>query len=270
MKSPLGLWKYRNLIYNLAQRELRSRYKKSVLGWLWSLINPAAILGIYTLVFGTFLRQTAPKMGHGGDAIFALYLFAALVIWNYFNGIVTGAIGALQGAGPLLNKVYFPPACPAIAYSITVLLQCLIESTILIIMMVIFGNAGPTLIVVPFLLFFTTLFSLGLGLVLSVYNVYFRDVGHFVNIAMQLLFYGTPIIYSIQSLPDIQRYGIHLKFLLRINPLSELVEISQQVFYLQKWPNPTYATYVVISSTLIFIGGWILFERKAATVQEEL
>ncbi|MSX34848.1 MAG: ABC transporter permease, partial [Actinobacteria bacterium] len=123
MKVVSELWAYRNLTYNLAQRELKSRYKKSLLGWLWSLLNPASILAVYTLVFGYFFNAKAPLAGNGSTSIFALYLFAGLWVWNLFNGTVLGAIAALQSSGPLLNKVYFPPACPALANTITVLLQ---------------------------------------------------------------------------------------------------------------------------------------------------
>ena len=81
MTAATEIWSFRNLIYNLAQRELRSRYKKSVLGWLWSLINPAAMLGIYTLVFGVFLKTEPPPAGNGDLKSYGLYLFAGLVVW---------------------------------------------------------------------------------------------------------------------------------------------------------------------------------------------
>ena len=86
MKVVSELWAYRNLTYNLAQRELKSRYKKSLLGWLWSLLNPAAILAVYTLVFGYFFSAKAPLAGNGRTDVFALYLFAGLWVWNLFNG----------------------------------------------------------------------------------------------------------------------------------------------------------------------------------------
>src|SRR5256885_4239485 len=92
MKPIKELWDYRFLITNLAQRDLRSRYKKSVLGWAWSLINPAVTLGIYTLVFGVFLNVQAPNLPGRDHGVFALYLFCALVAWNTFAGGVNTAI----------------------------------------------------------------------------------------------------------------------------------------------------------------------------------
>ncbi len=88
MSTPAQVWQYRTLIGNLAQRDLKSRYKKSVLGWLWSLINPAVTLGIYTVVFGVFLGAEAPVAGNGTTQNFALFLFCALVAWNFFSGTI--------------------------------------------------------------------------------------------------------------------------------------------------------------------------------------
>ena len=96
-------------------------------------------------------------------SIFALYLFAGLYVWNFFNGTVIGAIAALQASGGLLNKVYFPPACPAIANTVTVLLQALIEAGILAVVMLVLGNVGWTLVLFPLLIVMVTLFALGIG-----------------------------------------------------------------------------------------------------------
>ena len=164
MTAATEIWTYRNLIYNLAQRELRARYKKSLLGWLWSLINPAAMLGIYTVVFGVFFNAQPPVAGNGHTKSYGMYLFAGLVVWNMFNSTVTGAIIALQTSGGLLNKVYFPPSAPAIANMMTVVLQALIEGGILAVIMIALGNVSITYILFPVTLVFLALFSMGIGL----------------------------------------------------------------------------------------------------------
>jgi ABC-type polysaccharide/polyol phosphate export permease len=262
------IWSYRNLIYNLAQRELRARYKKSVLGWLWSLINPAAMLAIYTVVFGTFLKQTAPQMGNGDSGIFALYLFAGLYLWNFFNGTVTGAIAALQ-AGGLLNKVYFPPACPAIANTLIVLLQAFIEAGILLVVMVLLGNVGWTLVLFPVLIVMVTLFALGIGLFLSIYNIYFRDVGYLVSIGMQVLFYATPIVYRLDQVP--QKIGpIPIRKIITLNPITQFVEWSRDAFYLLRWPSLASAVGLIVVSVGTFLVGAAVFNRKSRTITEEV
>jgi ABC-type polysaccharide/polyol phosphate export permease len=269
MTTPVEIWTYRNLIWNLTQRELRSRYKKSILGWLWSLINPAATLLIFSVVFGTFLRVEPPPFPDGSPGIFAIYLFSGLIIWNFFNGTVTGAMGALQGAGPLLSKVYFPPSCPAIANMITVLTQTLLESLILVAVLVVIGNLGWQIVLFPVLMLFAMLFSLGIGLFVSIYNVYYRDVSYLVTILLQALFYATPIIYTINLVPQ-RLFGLPLNAMVRLNPLTQMVDFSRDLFYLQQLPSWPTVIGLAVSSTLTFAVGWWLFGRKALTVTEEL
>jgi ABC-type polysaccharide/polyol phosphate export permease len=269
MTTPVEIWTYRNFIWNLTQRELRSRYKKSILGWLWSLINPAATLLIFSVVFGTFLRVVPPPFPDGTPGIFAIYLFAGLIIWNFFNGTVTGAMSALQGSGPMLSKVYFPPACPAIANMITVLTQTLVETLILVAVLLVLGNLGWQIVLFPVLMLFVMLFSLGVGLIVSIYNVYYRDVSYLVTIALQALFYATPIIYTINLVPEDMR-GIPARRLVELNPLTQMVNFSRDIFYLQRMPSAATVIGLAVSSVLIFAVGWWLFGRKALTVTEEL
>jgi ABC-type polysaccharide/polyol phosphate export permease len=264
------LWAYRNLIYNLAQRELRSRYKKSVLGWLWSLLNPASTLLIYSLVFGVFFKSKPPDVAANGHTdAYALYLFAGLWVWNYFNGTVMGAIVALQASGPLLNKVYFPPACPAIANTITVLLQAFIESAILTVIMLLLGNLGWSVLLFPLLIVLITLFSLGVGLALSVYNVFYRDVNYLVTIGMNLLFYATPIIYPITQVPE-EAKGIPLRALFQLNPIAQFVEWSRDIFWSNSWPSLASFLLLPTVAVLTFVIGLAIFNRKSRNIAQEL
>lgn len=269
MSAPTQIWSYRNLIWHLTQRELRSRYKKSVLGWLWSLINPAATLLIFSVVFGQFLRVVPPPMGDGETQIFALYLFAGLVIWNFFSNTVNGSMSALQGAGPLLNKVYFPPACPAIANMITVFTQTLLEVGILVVALIIIGNLGWQVVAFPVLMVFMMMFALGVGLIVSIYNVYFRDVSYLVTIALQALFYSTPIIYTLELVPE-RLFGLPMQTIVRLNPLTQFVNFSRDLFYTQQLPSLTSVAGLAVTSTAMLALGWWVFSRKAENVAEEL
>jgi ABC-2 type transport system permease protein len=263
------IWTYRNLIYNLAQRELRSRYKKSILGWAWSLINPASTLLIFSFVFGVIFNSQAPVMGNGSTTSFALFLFCGLVVWNFFSGTLNGSISQLQAAGPLLNKVYFPPACPPIANMFTVLLQALIEGTILAVIMIILGNVGWTMLLFPVVLACTALFGLGLGLVAAVYNVYLRDVGYLVGIGMNILFYATPIVYSLEQVPE-EKFGIPMRRLIELNPLTRIVQLSREAFYVLTWPSAAFVATIFLGCLAVFVLGAVLFHHKARNVIEEL
>ncbi len=269
MSPVTELWSYRRLIGNLAQRELKAKYKRSVLGWLWSLLNPALTLVIYTVVFGTFIRIPPPIGGNGELESFALFLFTALVSWNFFNAIVVGSMSALVGAGPLLKKVYFPAACPPIANALTALNQAAIETGILMIIMVVVGNASLVFLAYPVVLILLFAFALGLGLVLSVGNVYLRDVGYLVGVALQLLFYATPIIYTLDYVPA--RVGpFPAELLVRWNPLTQFVEASRSIFYFLELPDLGTMIYLVVVSAVSLVGGWAIFERTSRDVVEEL
>jgi len=268
--TPLTeLWSYRGLIGNLARRELKSKYKRSLLGWLWSLLNPALTLMIFTVVFGTFLKFAPPTAGNGHTQSFALFLFAALVVWNCFNGVVVGSMASLTGAGPLLKKVYFPPACPAIANALTVLNQAAIEVGILVFVMILVSNTSWVFLLFPVVLALLMLFALGIGLVLSVGNVYFRDVGYLVGVALQMLFYATPIIYTLDIVPD--RVGpVPAAALIRWNPITQFVDASRSIFYLLEVPGPDTLLYlVVVSLGTLAVGSWI-FQRTSRDLVEEL
>lgn len=266
MTAATEIWTYRNLIYNLAQRELRARYKKSLLGWLWSLINPAAMLGIYTIVFGVFFQTEPPVAGNGHTKSYGLYLFAGLVVWNMFNSTVTGAIIALQTSGGLLNKVYFPPAAPAIANLMTVVLQALIEGGILAVIMIALGNVSITYILFPVTLVFVALFSMGIGLFVSVFNVYYRDVGYLVSIGMQVLFYATPIIYPLSLLDKHPA----VRDLVSLNPLTQLVELCRDAFYNLTWPSFASFSLTALACIATFVVGWVVFNIKARNIAEDL
>jgi ABC-2 type transport system permease protein len=270
-RGPIGavaeVWAYRNLVLNLAQRELRSRYKKSVLGWLWSLINPASSLLVYSFVFGVFLRVEPPEMANG-EKSFALYLFCALVMWNFFSQVVNGSMSALATSGSLLHKVYFPAACPAIANVLTTLIQIAIEMAILIVVMIVVGNVSWTFLLLPVAVALLAVFSLGVGLAVSMFNVFFRDVGYLVAVVLNIWFYATPIVYTLEYVKDY--LGEDRLWIWELNPLTQFVELSRDLLYLHTIPSPTRWAYVVLVSFGTLALGWWIFERKARELAEEL
>jgi ABC-type polysaccharide/polyol phosphate export permease len=269
MAAISEVWTYRGLIGNLAQRELKSRYKRSVLGWMWSLLNPASTLLIYTVVFGTIMRIEPPIAGNGTTKSFALFLFSALIIWNLFASIITGSMGALIGAGGLLKKVYFPPECPPIANALTAVTQTGLEALILLAVLAVVGNLGWMVVLFPYLVVLLVLFSIGIGLVLSLLNVYLRDINYLVSIGLNLLFYGTPIIYPISLLEnnDVPEW---IEFVVRLNPLTQFVGASQQIFYLMEVPSFARIGGLTAVSLATFAGGWAIFSAKSLDVSEEL
>ena len=264
MSTPAQVWSYRTLIANLAQRDLKARYKRSLLGWLWSLINPAATLGIYTLVFGLFLGGTAPGMGSGREGVFALYLFCGLVVWNVFSGVINTSIGSFASAGQLLTRTYFPPECPMVAGLVTVMLQSLLEAAILLFFMVLVGNISLTAVIILPVFALLACFAFGLGLVLAVLNIRYRDVAYLMGILLQVWFYATPIVYKTSDVPpDANR-------ILQFNPLNAYVNAMRRAVY--HLDRPTLTNWGVMGGTalLSLVVGWTMFSRLAPRVIEEL
>lgn len=267
--AMLEIWGYRELVGRLVQRELGARYKRSVLGWLWSMLNPAATLAIYALVFGVLLKFDPPRAGNGRFDNFALYLFCALVMWNAFYGVITGAMGALLDLGSLMGKVYFPPEAPAVAALCTVLFQAAIEGSILMLILICLANVSLTFLLWPVLLVFLAIFALGIGLVLSVWNVRYRDVGYLSTIALQFLFYVTPIVYPLSLIPE-RAMGLPVRDIIRLNPLSQFTEASRELLYGLDWPGLLRLGLMALISLGVGAAGWMIFKARTRDIAEEL
>jgi ABC-type polysaccharide/polyol phosphate export permease len=269
MSSATQIWSYRGLIGNLTQRELKTRYKRSVLGWAWSLLNPASTLLIYAVVFGTFMRVTPPVAGNGSLQNFGFYLFAGLVVWNLFNTTMTGSMSALTGLGALLRKVYFPAEAPAVANALAVITQTLIETSILLVAFAIAGNTSWTMLFIPFVLALVLMFALGLGLVLSLFNVYLRDVGYLTTIILNMLFFATPIIYTYEMVPAKVGF-VPAQALISLNPMTHYVGAMRDCVYLLEMPSIQKWLGITAVSFVTFFAGWAVFSRGSRQISEEL
>lgn len=270
MSTPAQIWAHRTLISNLVQRDLKSKYKQSLLGWSWSLIAPLATLAVYSLVFGVFLRAEPPVAGNGTTRNFALYLFCGLVAWNAFINTFNGALGSLDSAGPLLTRVYFPPECPPIAGALSVLYQTITELVILVVVLLFIGNIGWTTLLAPLALVGVSLFGLGMGMIAGLWNVQYRDVAYISAIVMQMLFYGTPVIYPENLVPETAWGWLPIRSIIEANPMTQFVGIMRSVVYGLELPSPRSVAYASIWMVGMLVFGWYAYARQAPRVIEEL
>lgn len=263
------VWRYRGLIGNFAQRELKGKYKGSLLGSLWSLLNPLATLAVYSLIFGFFLRFPVPVAGNGELQVFAVYLFTGLVVWNTFFAVSTQSMAALVGAGPLLRKIYFPPFAPVAGNALATLNQTAIELGLLLVVFVIAGNVGWSFLLLPVLLVLLGTFSMGVGLFLAMLNARFRDVNYIVQVVLNLLFYSSPIIYPITFIT--QRYDEQPWLrIYEYNPITAFVEAFRAILYDLRFPGWGRLAYLLVVSVAMLALGWWYFQRRARDVSEEL
>jgi len=269
VQQVLPTWRHAGLVGNFASRELKSRFKGSVLGWAWSLINPLATLAVYSIVFGFFLKFPPPVAGNGHLKNFSIYLFTALVMWNFFFAVVTGSMGSLIGAGPLLRKIYFPPWTPIAGSAIAALTQTGIETALLIVVFIAVGNISWTVVFVPILLALLAAFSLGLGYMLALFNAKLRDVNYIVQVGLNLLFYACPIIYPISKVQEVVHNHPWAK-IYYWNPLTQFIEANRDVLYELRAPSIGRMAYLTVVSVGVLIAGWLYFERGSRDVSEEL
>ncbi len=225
--SPARQW---NLILNFSGRDLKAKFNGTLLGWLWSLVVPLSTLIIYSLVFSVVFRMQPPALGNGREGIFAIWLFAGLIMWSFFSSSINGGMNALTSSGGLLSKIYFPAYAPVLGSGLAVGIQSLIEVGILMAAFIVVANIGWTwLLALPALMFFV-IFTQSLAVILAILNIFARDLAHLVNVALQLLFYMTPIIYSPEFLPQSWK-GIPLRAIIEANPLAEFVTLFRNNVY---------------------------------------
>jgi ABC-type polysaccharide/polyol phosphate export permease len=256
----------RELFANLALRELRSKYKRSFLGWAWSLATPLANMVIFTIVFAYFLHiKLLPGQPSGLD-VYALYLLCGMLPWNFFQLGVMSCIASLVSNSALIKKTYFPRELLPGAAVGAGLVSHMIEMGLLLVALMAFGNwrAAAFLPFVVLLTLLMAIFALGFGLALSALNIYFRDVQHFVGILFLVWLYMTPIIYPLSVVP--QQYQVILK----LNPMTDAVLSYRAVMYSGTFPGVYELSYFAAWAIGALIVGLIVFNRLEAGIAEEL
>lgn len=262
----------RELTVNLMLRELRGRYKRSALGWTWSLLNPLSTVIVFSVVFAFFLK-VKPPVGHpSGLDNFAMFLLCGLLPFNFLSNGMNGALDALLANSNLIRKVYFPREVLVVSTIGALLVTFLVELGVLCVLLLAFGNMIlPWIPVLLVLVAIQTVFVLGIGLMLSVLNVYFRDVKHFIGIALQALFYSAPIVYPITFVEDAAtRTSFPLLRVYELNPLVRFVDAYRAVLYDLRWPAFSDVAYVTVWAFGLLALGLFVFHRLDRRLAEEV
>jgi ABC-type polysaccharide/polyol phosphate export permease len=264
----------RELLINLTRRDLSSRYRRSALGWLWSLVTPLATIVVFTLVFRFFLRFPVEAGVNSGVESFALFLVCGLVAWNFLANSVNGAMGILVGNGNLIKRVYFPRAVLVAASVASATITLGIELGVVAVVLLVAGSPFlPLLPVLALIIALQVVFVLGISLALSVLNVYFRDLQYIVAIVLQLGFYAAPIIYPISLVPSravLWGLDIPVRLIYSLNPAVHLVEAYRDVLYHARLPSLNDFIAVGASASVALLVGALVFRRFEPRLAEEL
>lgn len=258
-----SLWAFRGFILGSVKREFQSKYRNSLLGAAWTVINPLAMILIYTVIFSQVMRARLP----GVDSTFAysIYLCAGILTWGFFAEITGRAQVMFIDNANLIKKLSFPRLCLPVTLVLNALLNFSIVFGLFSLFLLISGNfPGWVFIALLPLLLILLLFAIGLGIALGVMNVFFRDVGQFFGIFIQFWFWLTPIVYSVETLPEsIQPWSA-------LNPMSSLMAAFQNVLVKGQWPNWFTLWPVTFLSLLLCVIGFRLFRKHAGEMVDEL
>ena len=271
MTTITELRSHRELFSNLTLRELRGKYKRSALGWGWSLLNPLVQMGIYSLVFGVFFDFDPPRGDPSGLQVFAFFLLCGLLPWAFLANGMTSGMGSLLANANLVKKVWFPREILVAATVAGFGVSFLIELGVLCIALLIAGN-----MVLPWLLptlgfvVVQAAFVLGLALVLSVCSVYFRDLEHLIGLGLQLWFYLTPVVYSTELVEDALADHPALLDLYLLNPMARFLEVYRDLLYHLRGPTLGTMAYLVAVSVVTLLIGLATFARLQGRLAEEL
>ncbi len=258
-----GIWAYRGFIASSVKREFQSKYRNSLLGAAWTILNPLAMIVVYTVVFAQVMRTRLP----GSDSTFAysIYLCAGVLTWGLFAEIVSRAQGVFLENANLIKKVSFPRICLPIIVVISATLNFVIIFGLFTAFLIVSGNfPGFSFLGLIPVIAIQILFSIGLGMIVGVLNVFFRDIGQFFTILLQFWFWFTPIVYPVAALPE------KIRLLLLLNPMASLITACQGILVNHQWPvwqNLLPTTGIALALCML---GMLLFRSHAGEMVDEL
>lgn len=257
------LWAYRGFILGSVKREFQNKYRNSMLGAAWTVINPLAMIIIYTVIFSKVMHSKLP--GVESTFAYSIYLCAGLLTWGLFTEIVSRAQNTFIENANLLKKLNFPRICLPVIVLTNALLNFSIVFGLFSVFLLISGNF-PGLVYLALLpvLVILVAFAIGLGVSLGVLNVFFRDVGQMFVLVIQFWFWGTPIVYPISILPE------SVRSLMVINPMASLMVACQDILVAGRWPAWQSLLPVTILAVAMCALGMHLFRNHVGEMVDEL
>lgn len=264
MGGMLGaLWAYRGFILGSVKREFQSKYRNSILGAAWTVLNPLAMIFIYTVIFAEVMRSKLP--GVDNDFGYSIFLCSGVLTWGLFAEILGRGQGVFIDNSNLLKKLSFPRMCLPVILIFNALVNFGLIFTLFVAFLVISGNFPGTAFLAIFpLLGILVAFAVGLGITLGVLNVFFRDVGQFFTIFITFWFWLTPIVYPVAALPQ------WVKDYMCWNPMAGLMQSFQQVMLANQWPDWGSLWPAFAWAAALCITGLTLFRRHAGEMVDEL
>lgn len=262
------LLRYRELIRNLVVSEVKARYKNSLLGFVWSLLNPLAMMMVFTVVFGVLWPNQQLEN-------YPIFLLCGLLPWNYFSASIIGSSNSIVAQANLIKKVYFPREVLPIAAVLAQLVNFLLALLVLFVALIVFrSHFSPWLWILPLIILIQTVFAIGIGLILSTLQVFYRDTMMVMEVVMLAWFFLTPIFYSAGQLPAIYRVaGLELdvrRLLYIVNPMASLINVYRDLLYSGYRTDPDFFIRTALTAAAVLVFGYWFFTRYSDRFGEEV
>ena len=244
--------KFQPLLNELIMRDIKTKYRKSILGVFWTILNPLFMMVVLSVVFSNMFKFDVEY--------FPVYLLSGQLIFNFFNDSTTNAMGAIVANGPLIKKVYVPKYMFVLSRVFSSAINLLASFTAMIfVMLAMRVELHYTVLLAPIPLIFIVLFSLGVGLLLSAITVKFRDIMHLYSVFVTALMYLTPVIYPMSILPE------WLKKIVLLNPLTNILTMFRDVMINNMLPSISSILLAAVETAVVMVLGLYVFYKRQDT-----
>lgn len=257
MRAYFAIFSHREVLKNLVLRNLRVRYKGSILGFLWAFLNPLLTMLVLYIVFSKIMRIQIPQ--------YPLFLLSALLPWSFFSSSLTDATHSIIDNANLVKKVYFPREILPISYVLNNFINFLFSLAALLPILIIFKPGGLKFVYfLPAILIAHLIFTSGIALFLACANVFFRDVGHILGIVLMFWFYLTPVFYSIDMVPQ------NLRSIYLLNPMVSIIAMYRNVLFDGKPPSTINISIALLVIIITLLFGYLVFKRYEPSFAKEI
>ncbi|WP_135556437.1 ABC transporter permease [Paenibacillus cymbidii] len=245
----IELYRFREVLFNFASQELKVKYKKSVLGFLWSLLNPVLTISVSSMVFAAIMRFELNN--------FVVFIYSGLLPWGFLSLTIDGSPNALINSEAFIKKVYIPKLIFPLAGVLSNFINMILSMLSLFILLLFIGlKVTPALLFLPFSFIIAFIAASGISFILSTVTVFFRDIRHMVGVVTSAFFYLTPILYPLEHIPA--KYAWIIKF----NPFYYIVQLFRYPLYYGYFPSLKILVISISVSLLLAIVGYVIFTKN--------
>jgi ABC-type polysaccharide/polyol phosphate export permease len=246
----LELWRYRDLLKLLVSNSIKTRYKRSTLGVVWTLLNPLLSTVVLTIALSQLMRFQVEN--------YPIYLLTGLISWSFFSQTALQSMNNLVWGSGLLKRIYIPRTIFAVSVAGNGLVNLVLSLIPLALIMLVMGQPIKwTILLLPYAILLLAMFTMGISFLVSTIAVYFVDVVEIFKVVMQAWFYLTPIIYPIEVVPE------QFQVFLMLNPMTIMVSMFRSLIFLGELPETNTMIFGTVISIVFLLVGWVVYTRKA-------